>query len=282
MHFMWDAEHDLTIRKIFHHKIGRRLQQMLDDVRQERDHRTQWLRPDIKKALFVHWETDEKFRHRCLTNRANRALARSSKCTSGSTIFMKTKARLLKLLDREATLAETFKYTHTLKENKEILADQQSQDHYVRVLHTETKGHNSTVSARWRGYRRWICSCSRRSRCGWHETVSASNKNRIYKMRSFFASSLRTSTFKPSSGSATSRAIEPKKGVDLELGSDGGVPGPDAAGINPTGGSSPAGGNSPAGSSGPTVGGNSPAGGIGISPPSAPSTRAMGPTTTTT
>ncbi|RYR44785.1 hypothetical protein Ahy_A08g041057 isoform B [Arachis hypogaea] len=74
---MWDAEHDLTIRKIFHHKIGRRLQQMLDDVHQERDHQTQWLRPDIKK------ETDEKFRYRCLTNRANRASARSSECTGG-------------------------------------------------------------------------------------------------------------------------------------------------------------------------------------------------------
>ncbi|QHN96564.1 uncharacterized protein DS421_18g619620 [Arachis hypogaea] len=35
-----------------------------------------------------------------------------------------------KSLDREVTLAETFKYTHTLKENKERFLDQQSQDHY--------------------------------------------------------------------------------------------------------------------------------------------------------
>ncbi|RYR43474.1 hypothetical protein Ahy_A08g039882 [Arachis hypogaea] len=45
------------------------------------------------KALFVHWETDEGFRHRCLTNRAKRASTRSSKYTGGSVTFMKMKAR---------------------------------------------------------------------------------------------------------------------------------------------------------------------------------------------
>ncbi|RYR25178.1 hypothetical protein Ahy_B02g058829 [Arachis hypogaea] len=89
---------------------------MLDDVRQGPDYRRQWLSPDIKKALF----------HRHLTNRANRALARSSKYIGGSATFMKTKARLLKSFDRDAMLAETFNYTHTLKENKETFADQQS------------------------------------------------------------------------------------------------------------------------------------------------------------
>ncbi|RYR07761.1 hypothetical protein Ahy_B05g075191 [Arachis hypogaea] len=92
---------------------------MLDDVRQGRDHRKQWLRPDIKKALFVHWETDEGFWHQRLTNRTNRASARSSKYTGSSTTFMKTRVRLSKSLDRKTTLAETFKYIHTLKENKE-------------------------------------------------------------------------------------------------------------------------------------------------------------------
>ncbi|RYR27617.1 hypothetical protein Ahy_B01g051630 [Arachis hypogaea] len=47
LHFRWDAEHDLTIRKIFNYRMGRRLQQMLDDFRQGWDHRTTWLRPDI-------------------------------------------------------------------------------------------------------------------------------------------------------------------------------------------------------------------------------------------
>ncbi|RYR24830.1 hypothetical protein Ahy_B02g058374 [Arachis hypogaea] len=110
LNFIWALEHDLTIRKIFDHRMSRRLLQMLDDA---------WLRPDIKKALFVYWETDEGFRHRRLTNRANRASFRSSKYTGNSAAIIKAMARLSKLLDSEATLAETFKYTHTLKENKE-------------------------------------------------------------------------------------------------------------------------------------------------------------------
>ncbi|RYR59427.1 hypothetical protein Ahy_A05g025315 [Arachis hypogaea] len=75
LHFLWDVEHNITIRKIFDHRIGRRLQKMLDDVRQRRNHLTTWLQPDIKKALLVHWETDDGFMHRHLTNRANRTSA---------------------------------------------------------------------------------------------------------------------------------------------------------------------------------------------------------------
>ncbi|RYR34069.1 hypothetical protein Ahy_A10g048786 [Arachis hypogaea] len=78
---------------------------MLGDVREGRDHLTTWLQTEIEKALLVHWDTDEGFRHQRLTNRANRASARSSKYMSKS-------------LDREVTLAKTFKYTHALKENK--------------------------------------------------------------------------------------------------------------------------------------------------------------------
>ncbi|KAL4287967.1 hypothetical protein AHAS_Ahas19G0239100 [Arachis hypogaea] len=50
--------------------------------------------------------------HHRLTNRANRTLARSLKYTSGLATFTKTKARMSKSLDRDATMAETFKYTH--------------------------------------------------------------------------------------------------------------------------------------------------------------------------
>ncbi|RYR48424.1 hypothetical protein Ahy_A07g034447 [Arachis hypogaea] len=107
--------------------MGQRLQQMLENIRDEWDHLTTWLRQEIKKSLLVHWETDEGFRHPYLTNRANRALTRSFKYTSSSATFVKTKARLL---EREAPLAETFKYTHTLNENKARFANQQSQDHY--------------------------------------------------------------------------------------------------------------------------------------------------------
>ncbi|RYR08156.1 hypothetical protein Ahy_B05g075714 [Arachis hypogaea] len=83
-----------------------------------------------RTSLLVHWETDAEFRHQRLTNQANRASIRSSEYTNGSTTFMKTNARLLKSLERKATLAETFKYTHTLKENKARFVYQRSQDHY--------------------------------------------------------------------------------------------------------------------------------------------------------
>ncbi|RYQ94956.1 hypothetical protein Ahy_B08g089932 [Arachis hypogaea] len=47
-----------------------------------------------KSRRPYHWETDDRFIYRRLTNRANRASARSSKYTSGSATFMKTKVRL--------------------------------------------------------------------------------------------------------------------------------------------------------------------------------------------
>ncbi|RYR74523.1 hypothetical protein Ahy_A02g009261 [Arachis hypogaea] len=83
------------IRKIFDHWMVRRLQQILEDVCQRRDHLTIWLHPDIKKALYVHWETGEGFKRHRLKSRANRTLVRSSKYTSGLVTFMKTKARLV-------------------------------------------------------------------------------------------------------------------------------------------------------------------------------------------
>ncbi|RYR59649.1 hypothetical protein Ahy_A05g025560 [Arachis hypogaea] len=106
-------------------------------ARQGQDHQTQWLQPVIKKARFVHWEIDDGFWHWHLTNRANNTSTRSFKYTSSSATFLKTKIRLPKSLNREATLAETFKYTYTLKENKETFADQRSQDHYIYESYTQ-------------------------------------------------------------------------------------------------------------------------------------------------
>ncbi|RYR47720.1 hypothetical protein Ahy_A07g033675 [Arachis hypogaea] len=187
-----------------------RLQQMLEDVHEGQDHLTIWLRLKIKKAMLVHWKTEEGFRHQHLTNRANRTSARSSKYTSGSGTFMKTKAKLSTSLDREATLAETFKYTHTVKENKARFADQGSQDHYrleAPTQQSQQSGEDADGSA----------ASVIDPNAVWHETTSAPYKNRVYGLDSFFVSSLRTSTLRPSSISATSRAVEPEEGVDLRL-----------------------------------------------------------------
>ncbi|RYR74162.1 hypothetical protein Ahy_A02g008792 [Arachis hypogaea] len=88
----------------------RQLQQILEDVRERRDQLSSWLRPKMKKVLYVQWETDEGFKHQRLTNRATRHWPCRPSIPSKS-------------LDRKATLAETFKYTHTLKENKAKFAD---------------------------------------------------------------------------------------------------------------------------------------------------------------
>ncbi|RYR42355.1 hypothetical protein Ahy_A08g038823 [Arachis hypogaea] len=120
------------IRKIYDYWIARRLQQIMQDVREERDELTIWIRPDIKRALHNHFSNDEGFRRHHLTNRANRALPILSKYIGGLATFMKMKSRMSKSLEHEAILVETFEYTHTLKPRKEGFANERSAAHYVR------------------------------------------------------------------------------------------------------------------------------------------------------
>ncbi|RYR62223.1 hypothetical protein Ahy_A04g019637 [Arachis hypogaea] len=137
LYFIWDTEYNLTIRKIFDHRMGRQLQQMLEDVCEGREQPD-----DLALTRNKEGSIDEAFKHWCLTNRANRASTRSSNYIGGSATFMKTNARMSKSLDREAILVEIFKYTHTLKENKAKFANQRSQDHYesyTQRLEAETQ-----------------------------------------------------------------------------------------------------------------------------------------------
>ncbi|RYR66724.1 hypothetical protein Ahy_A03g012785 [Arachis hypogaea] len=170
---------------------------MMQDVCQERNHLTIWLCPNLKKELDDHFSTDEGFKHCHLMNRANRATPRSSKYTGGSTTFMKTKSRLSKSLDHEAILVETFKYTQTLKANKERFDDERSAAHYNYMQRLDAATQQS------------------QSPSG-DETASESYKNRVFGLGSFFANGLRTSALVAlsTSTSATSLA-DPKKVVDL-------------------------------------------------------------------
>ncbi|RYR21123.1 hypothetical protein Ahy_B03g066383 [Arachis hypogaea] len=182
---------------------------MLDDVFHGRDQRTRWLRPEVKKGMFTHWETDAGFRHQRLTNQANRAPERSSKYTCGSATVMKTKARMSKSLDREATLAETFKYTYMLKENKARFLDQWSQDHCesnTQRLEAATQ----QSQQRWEDATDGSATSVVNPDAVWRETASVAYKNRVYQ-------NLCTSTLRPPSGSATNRAVQPKEGVNLRL-----------------------------------------------------------------
>ncbi|RYR21744.1 hypothetical protein Ahy_B03g067076 [Arachis hypogaea] len=199
LYFIWDAEHDLAIRKIFDYKMGRRLQQMLNDVRNGQDQQTCWLGPE---------ENDAGFRHQHLTNQANRASEILSKYTSSSATFMKMKVRLSKSLDREATLVETFKYTH---KNKTRFVDQWSHDHYRLasvIQQSQQSGKDVTDGA--------MASIVDPDAV-WREIASALYKNLVYGMGPFLASSLRTSMLRPLSGSTTSPAVQSEEGVDLRL-----------------------------------------------------------------
>ncbi|RYR02958.1 hypothetical protein Ahy_B06g081789 [Arachis hypogaea] len=167
---------------------------MLDDVRQGRDHWRQWLRPDIKKALFVHWEIDEGFRHRRPTNRTNRASVRSSRYTGSSMTFMKM-VMLIFAGSRSDVSGDIQVHPHAEEEKRDIcLSVRPRLNNFSKVGRTPPLG-AAVIDPD----------------AVWRETASVPYKNRVYRMGSFFASSLRTFILRPSSGSTTSRAVEPEE-----------------------------------------------------------------------
>ncbi|QHO22606.1 uncharacterized protein LOC107624285 isoform X2 [Arachis ipaensis] len=122
---------------------------------------------------------------------------------------MKTKARLSKSLDHDATMAETFKYIHTLKENMERFADQRATDHYELYTQrldqsqpTGDDGNNSAASVVDPDMVR-------------NEAASVPYKNRVYGLGSFFADNLSTSTLRHLSSSATSGLVNHEYIADL-------------------------------------------------------------------
>ncbi|RYR62418.1 hypothetical protein Ahy_A04g019978 [Arachis hypogaea] len=182
--------------------LARRLQQMMEDIRERHDHLTIWLRQDIKKTIYIHWDTDEGLRHHRLMNIANRVSVRSSKYTAGSTTFMKTKA---KLAYRDATMTETFNYIHTLNENSERFFYHQMQrleSVTQQSQHTREDDNNSTAS-------------EVNPNMVWHKTASEPYKNRVYSLKSFFSNNLHTSTLRSSSASTTSQLVDPENSINL-------------------------------------------------------------------
>ncbi|RYR08559.1 hypothetical protein Ahy_B05g076292 [Arachis hypogaea] len=112
---------------------------MLEDVHKRHDYLTSWLRWEIKKALYVHWETDKEFRHRRLTKKANRASARSSKYTGGSATFIKTKVRL-----------RVEAVTHQSQQNSENANDSAASVVDPDAIWRETlSGHTRTMYTGW-------------------------------------------------------------------------------------------------------------------------------------
>ncbi|RYR44070.1 hypothetical protein Ahy_A08g040442 [Arachis hypogaea] len=172
--FIWDKTYDAMIRKIFGHWMARRLQRMMCN------HFIIWLHTNIKKTLYVHWETDEGFRYCRLTSIANRASASSLKYTGRSATFMKIKARLES-------------YTQRLE-----AATQQSQ----HTGEDSNKSANSVVNPY----------------MVWRDTAFEPYKNRVYGLGSFFTNNLCISILRASSASITI-PVEVEDSIDLRFSS---------------------------------------------------------------
>ncbi|RYR24794.1 hypothetical protein Ahy_B02g058338 [Arachis hypogaea] len=184
---IWDAYNNLMIRKICDHRAAKRLQQMMSNVRKGHDHLTLWICPSIKKELEAYFNNDEGFKHYHLMNVANRASPKSSKYTGESATLMKTKSRLSKSLDHEATLAETFKYTHTLKGNKQRFADERFAAHYedyTQRLEAVTQQYQPSSGNDEADFETSVVDPNR----VWRETAFKPYKNCRFGLGSFFAS----------------------------------------------------------------------------------------------
>ncbi|RYR09859.1 hypothetical protein Ahy_B05g078287 [Arachis hypogaea] len=146
---------------------------MMEDVHEQRDQLTIWLRPDLKKGLYIHSKIDEGFKHRRLMNRANKASAKSSKYIGGSTTFMKTKAKLTKDDDDNSSTAEVdldmvWHEIGLFKPYKDRVY--RSGSFFANNLRTTALRHSSASTTSWHvdpddgiDLRKWQCI---KSRCG--------------------------------------------------------------------------------------------------------------------
>ncbi|MED6151647.1 hypothetical protein PIB30_084456 [Stylosanthes scabra] len=181
---------------IFNTRASKRFSAMMEDVHERRDHLTQWCRLELKKLLYYYWETDEKYLHRKATNKRNRASDKCAIYTGGSATSMQTKAKMTKSLNRPVSMAEVFKQTHTLKANKEQFADKRSSDIWDDFTN------NTTIATQQAAESETDATVDPDQ--VWRQTVSEqSEKNRIFGIGGFLASTLRTSVFAPQASSVS-------------------------------------------------------------------------------
>ncbi|MED6209573.1 hypothetical protein PIB30_055997 [Stylosanthes scabra] len=133
----------ILVRKTFDYRMGRIVQQMLRKVRLGNEESTGWITPALKREVRNKFATDEGFQRRSATNKVNRASAKGGSLhCGGSTTIPSTQERMAKELNREPTLAEVFKQTHTRKRNKEEWVDEWSarlNDVFITELDTRTQ-----------------------------------------------------------------------------------------------------------------------------------------------
>ncbi|MED6117477.1 hypothetical protein PIB30_110311 [Stylosanthes scabra] len=120
--FTWPESQKSEVLKAFDYRAGRRIQQIMRDVRGHELTRLRWLSDTLRKQLLVRFATDEGFLKRQAASKANRASTKGG-ClhTGGSATLPKTRARMTRSLDREPTDAEVFRQTHTRKRERTIV-----------------------------------------------------------------------------------------------------------------------------------------------------------------
>ncbi|QHN80196.1 uncharacterized protein DS421_20g676270 [Arachis hypogaea] len=118
-------------------------------------------------------------------------------------------------LDHEATLAETFKYTHTLKVNKKRFVDERSVAHYEEYHHRLEAATQQSQLPSGADKANSETSVVDPNKI-WCETTSEPHKNCRFGLGSFFASGLCSFTLADSSASAfATNPADPHEVIDL-------------------------------------------------------------------
>ncbi|MED6175164.1 hypothetical protein PIB30_075774 [Stylosanthes scabra] len=156
----------IVIKKTFDYRMGRILQQMLR-----------------KREVRNKFATDEGFERRSATNKVNWASAKGGSLhCGGSAAIPSTQERMSKELNREPTIAEVFKQTHTKKRNKE------EWDVFIIEFDTRTQATQQSAHEGNGSSSPIIVDPDE----VWREVVGEPRKNCIYGIGSYFSRTLCT------------------------------------------------------------------------------------------
>ncbi|MED6212287.1 hypothetical protein PIB30_081827 [Stylosanthes scabra] len=180
----------ILVRKTFDYRMGRIVQQMLRKVRLGNEESTGWITPALKREVQNKFATDEGFQRCSATNKVNQASAKGGSLhCGGSATIPSTQERME--LNREPTLAEVFKQTHTRKTNKEKWVDDRSarlNDVFITELDTRTQATQQSAHEGNDSNTPVVVDPDE----VWRDVVGEPRKNRLYGVGSYFSRTLRT------------------------------------------------------------------------------------------
>ncbi|MED6174738.1 hypothetical protein PIB30_071921 [Stylosanthes scabra] len=173
------------------------------DVRGGELQRLKWLSEPLRRQLLHRFANDPGFKKRSSVNKVNWASSKGG-ClhTGGPATIPKTRARMMRSLDRPPTELELFRETLTRKRDRSIVekrADDLLTEFFANLeqatQHAQEEGDD--------------CAGTIDPNSVWRQTLSEPCHNRVYRADGFFASSLHRSGFGGSSASAASTHTGP-------------------------------------------------------------------------